>query len=146
MQSLISPSVVMIIAFVSTSILIMLILYRLFGTKRSLFVIGLLACVTAGFLVGTDFLTGFDALGKTNDAVPAADCENTFSFNTQTIYLAALDIPEGTELTNEHFISRPFPADYLPQFYIQNAKDIIGATSTMDLMQGMVLTSDLLTR
>lgn len=139
-----SPTVVAIIAAVSTTVLFVVILNKLIGVKRAILIIGALICGFVGFLVGTDFLRDFDHFAESESEARTDPGDAILAIDVGYIYFAAQDIKRGTEPYEEEYVSFPLPNDLIMDFYIQNENYIDGSLAVADIKRGMILTTDLL--
>ncbi len=113
--------------------------------KLAVIIHGALICGVIGFLISTDFLKDlryFSDHDKGNAIV--VDCEAINAINYSQIYIAALDIPAGAEITKEMYVSSNLPTNYLTAFYVQETDISTHSIARMNIKRGMILTIDLI--
>jgi len=139
-----SPTVVAIIAVISTAVIFAFILNKLIGLNRTILVIGALICGCVGFLVGTDFLRDLEYNTENKSEFITDTGVDMLGIDVGYVFFAAQDIPRGTEPYEGMYTALPLPYNLIMEFYIQDEYYIDGSLAVADIKRGMILTTDLL--
>ena len=116
------------------------------SSRRKIIIIihGAVICGIVGFFLSTNFLTDLRYFKEEDKASSyGVDCDEILSISHSEIYLAAVDIPEGSTIAEEMVVPAVIPTDLLVNFYLQDKHFIIQSQASMDIKRGMILTSDL---
>ena len=115
--------------------------------RRKIIVIfhGALICGLVGFLLTTNFLKDLRYFRDSDRAEEIeVDCDGIYPVSLSQIYIATVDIPAGSDISEEIFVQAAIPTDLFLNFYIQEEDILTQSRARLDIKRGMILTNDLI--